>query len=69
MKTIQENTVVKKNLRDITIEPEFRAIDNGNRPVGQKFRALLDYRVIEKTKSFTTLKITDINIVDSRRII
>lgn len=64
--------ISKKRLSDITIEPTFRTYDVTtqelrDRDVGQDLRAVINYRVIEKTKSFTVLKITFIHVINARR--
>jgi len=62
----------KRRLDSVTIEPLIRTFDNqtpeiGECKVGEQFRAVLNYRVIERTKSFVTLKITYIHAVQTRR--
>jgi len=40
---------------------------NGKR-VGEKFQAIINYKAIEKTKSFTMLKIGHLSEITSKRI-
>ena len=53
-------------------EPVFEVCEDinpelGNKKVGQRAQAILNYEVIEKTKSFTILRITGIYLVPTRR--
>ena len=38
-----------------------------DKDVGNKIRAILNYEVIEKTKSFTILRVSHIHVIESRR--
>lgn len=60
------------NAQQPTIEPDFEVSeeqvpDIGNKRLGQKVDAILNYEVIEKTKSFTILRITWVSLLPSRR--
>ena len=57
----------------MNVEPVFKISESeffgiGDKKLGQKFDAILSYRVVEKTKSYTVLKITYIQPVTSKRI-
>lgn len=49
--------------------PETMAPFVGGLKVGQKIKALITYQVVEKTKSFTVLRIGYVQEVKSKRII
>ena len=61
-------------LHELTIEPTFR-ISEVHAPAlvdkkeNSTFRAIISYQVVEKTKSFITLKIKDVIPFPSKRII
>ena len=38
-----------------------------DKSVGNKIRAILNYEVIERTKSFTTIKVHYVNVIDTAR--
>lgn len=55
-----------------TIDPNFEVSeeafpDLGNKRLGQRLQAIVNYEVIEKTKSFTILRITSISLLPTRR--
>ena len=68
-------TVISKiRLPELTIEPEF-TVSEAHAPLisdkkeGRSFRAIVEYQVVEKTKSFITLKIKGITPFPSKRIL
>ncbi len=54
------------------MEPTFQVVetmapDLGDVSIGQKVRTIINFDVIEKTKSFTVLRIKSISVMPTRR--
>ena len=53
-------------------KPRFEAVEDlspgiGDLTVGQKSRVIINYEVIEKTKTFTILRVTGLYFINSKR--
>jgi len=64
--------VKKINLDNIRYEPVFGVSERimpgvSNRKIGEKLKAIINYEVIEKTKSFTILRIHYAFLVPKKR--
>jgi len=44
-------------------------IDIGDKKINDRFRVILNYIVVEKTKSYVLLKITGMSLMPSKRLI
>ncbi len=47
--------------------PENRVAGISEKKIGERFRGIMNYQVIEKTKSFTMIKIKMLSIIQTKR--
>jgi len=64
----------RNRLEDITVEPNFRVSDMNSPLIADKkindvFRAVISFKVIEKTKSFTVLQVGSVMPFPTKRLI
>lgn len=48
--------------------PENKVLGLAGKKVGERFRGLLNYKCIEKTKNFTMVRISMVAIVQTKRV-
>lgn len=64
--------MAKKILMPSVYQPEFGVSEQvapelGDVKIGEKMKTIINYRVVEKTKSYTILKIDYVHLTKSRR--
>jgi len=67
-------TISKIRLPELVVEPQFTISEVqcptiSDKKEGRSFRAIVEYQVVGKTKSYTTLKIKGVTPFPSKRIL